>query len=93
LLNKKTNNKISKITKKTNKLVSSNPPVLILQEDFPFKGQKGLIPSLVKESANKCKEYARKNGREAGGYKNAATTDAKKQKVKECKNPLCLVKN
>jgi hypothetical protein len=63
-------------------LLSSNPPVLSLQELLAGYGQKGVIPSFVRLSTNKWIEYPRKNPKLAAGTKNASKIETAMQKVK-----------
>ncbi len=75
--------RISATTKNTNKVVSILEPVLKCQLLDFLMGQKGFIPSNVKESANKCKEYPRKKGKARIGIKAAKNTETIMHNVKE----------
>lgn len=76
-----------------NKLSSTLPPTFIFPADSILNGQKGLIPSIDKLSANKCPAYPKKKGSAKTGAKKANPRVIKTHKVKLCINPLCLKKN
>lgn len=72
---------------------SLTPPVLKCHLLSFLLGQKGFIPSTVKESTNTCKEYPRKKGRAITGTNTASNIEIAMQNVKLWNNPLCFVKN
>ncbi len=69
------------------------PPVLNSPAELLLHGQNGIIPSCVKLSANKCREYPKKKGNAIIGRTKASATDTKTQNVMLCNTPLCLAKN
>lgn len=84
-------NKISSRTKTKKIAPSIGPPTFMLPRETLLKGQNGLIPSLVQESANKCKPYPKKKGRARTGRYNDKTIVTKIVKVKLWKSPRCFV--
>jgi len=67
------------------------PPTFTFPRETNFIGQNGFIPSIVQESANKCKPYPRKNGNANSGRKEDKIKVTKIQKVKLWKIPRCFV--